>query len=533
MDSNVLTIEEKNLIKDYISWYGDECCPPCEIDYFLRSWYKNKEILYRIFGNKLILEQDIQVEKSFEELSNEIDGDCWAYGSKSIMFLNEFRNYFFEFWYREEIIDSEFYDNITSLITSDVLALNLYHGPTLKIPEELTKNGKPFMVPNGCKVVKIIGKIAEACGMNMDCYEDFRQVHSRVLNQKITRGTLCLSIHPLDYMTMSDNACGWSSCMQWMEEAGDYRLGTIEMLNSPYVVVAYLKASEDMEICNGSTWNNKKWRQLIIVAPEMILGNKQYPYFNDTLQGSALKIMKRLCEDANYGHYDKEAYQIENNAYNTIKDRKVCFEISTNYMYNDIYDRRMAYLNTDILPEHYYLYISGPAICTCCGCIIEDGDASTSSVSCSNCRGEFYCNHCGEWCGGNPVYIGDRMFCEYCYEHELVVCEVCGERSESYHSIPIVVGHKKEGENYDFFDYSYFVDVCDDCYCTGNSEKLFGPLHSVYNRWGSPRKVFFIEDISDEGLQRGNLSIDTIEYLLEFKKLKTYEERKKFVDKNL
>ena len=42
---------------------------------------------------------------------------------------------------------------------------------------------------------------------------------------------------------MSDNDYGWDSCMGWMNE-GEYRLGTVEMMNSPCIVVAYIDGEE-------------------------------------------------------------------------------------------------------------------------------------------------------------------------------------------------------------------------------------------------------------------------------------------------
>ena len=52
---------------------------------------------------------------------------------------------------------------------------------------------------------------------NIDGCEEFRIKHSQILNQKELVGNINLSIHPMDFWTLSDNDCGWSSCMSWME----------------------------------------------------------------------------------------------------------------------------------------------------------------------------------------------------------------------------------------------------------------------------------------------------------------------------
>ena len=79
----ILTIEEKNLIRDYISWYGDDECPPFEIDYFLRSWYENKEILYKVECDNIFVEVAIKwLKQAFIFLSyfNLIGHPCVATG---------------------------------------------------------------------------------------------------------------------------------------------------------------------------------------------------------------------------------------------------------------------------------------------------------------------------------------------------------------------------------------------------------------------------------------------------------------------
>ncbi len=517
------------VLRSYISWHGESCGSVCDMKHFLQYWRENKKALYHIFNENLILEKEICFDKSWEELSEELDKECWGWSTTSGTFLTKFRDYFYDAWCLKEIISSDEYDMISSLIYNDTLISNIYSGESFEIPGSLTKTGKPFMVNKGCKAVKAIGKIAEACGMNMDYFEDFRKAHSRVLNQKSTIGTLCLSIHPLDYITMSDNDCGWTSCMCWMDEAGDYRIGTLEMMNSEFVVVAYLKASDNMSLYTGYEWNNKRWRQLIIVTPEMILGNKQYPYANDTLQGVALKWVKTLCEKAGYGQYEQEAFQISNHSRNTIKTDSVYFDICSTFMYNDIYDSRMAFLNLNRLPkDHYYINFSGPAVCTCCGCIIDEGNScGTSRVACSNCLNEFYCDCCGEWNDGEPIMVDGRAYCECCYENELITCECCGDNVIHYRSFPIVVGNKKKGDDYSFFDFCYTICICDECVSDEILiNEMYGGIYTVKNWYGNPIQVVYIEKITNEGLESEITSRKTTEMLKAFRDAKTFEERK-------
>lgn len=527
--NEVLTSSDLSLLKSYISEYGDYYSDVCDLDYFLRFWETNKSHFYEMFGDKLILEQSISFSKSVEELMSDINDECWKWGSKSKEFLEEFRDYFYDLFYRGEI-GNDYYETFGNLINDETLIKNVYSNKTFTISGKFTKTGKSITVSQGCKVAKIIGKIAEACGMNMDSYEEFRKAHSQVLNQKKVNGTLCLSIHPMDFLTMSDNNCGWSSCMTWMDGPGDYRLGTIEMMNSPCVIVAYLKAKDDMNI-NGYTWNSKKWRQLLIVDPKVILGNKQYPYSSDDLQGYAMKWIKSLCEKFDYGHYDDEVFCVFNDCSNRIKDKTINFSFTSSYMYNDIYDDRFAYLNPKVYEkgENVYIHFSGPAVCACCGTIIEyDNCTDPSHVICNSCSGDFLCDCCKEWINGDPIVLDNgTQFCQYCYENELVTCEVCEEKVLEYRSIPIVIGYKNEDEDYSNFDYSYRVYVCDCCLRDEKYKELYGEIHKVSNNYSFYRtdEVFFLEDITDEGLDTSFTTENTKKTLKNMRDANSYEER--------
>ena len=132
-------------------------------------------------------------------------------------------------------------------------------------------------------------------------YEAFRIWHSMLFNSAKMTGNLCLSIHPLDYITMSENDEGWSSCMNWHDE-GCYRRGTIEMMNSKYVLVAYVK-SENNEIYMGNDnhWNSKKWRSLFYLDKDIITSIKGYPYQHPALVKVIIEKLEELAE-ANLGY---------------------------------------------------------------------------------------------------------------------------------------------------------------------------------------------------------------------------------------
>lgn len=530
--------KEVNQLWEYLCDHaGGSVLPRDQMEYFLRYWSINKEPFYWMFGNQMIIKKDVCFDKPFNDLVEEMEGRLRYDCGEAIRFAVKFRN----------IIDEKFPYSSTersalrSFVTNyKMLVNNYYEGPPITIPGSMTTNGRPLQVNTNCKAIKMLGKIAEALGC-ADDYEGFRQAHSLVLNQKVIRGKLCLSIHPLDFLTMSDNDCGWSSCMSWMDDPGDYRLGTIEMMNSPYVVIAYVEAKEPMKYIGGgeeSTWNSKRWRQLYVITPEMILGNRQYPYNHDLLQGTAIKWLRELATPIpGFGPYDEETCQVRNGYNNVFNgcDNQIYVGFTMDYMYNDIYDYRLAYTSSARMKnlKEYRRNLSGPAVCTGCGDIIEYDTVDASQVRCRACSGYFYCSHCGEWCGGDSYEGSDgKLYCDWCYFNELEICDSCEERSAVMRHVYIQLFDEPQDNDDSFCNWSFYVSLCDGCYHNPDSyEKYYGKIYVVEDDYGRSRLAFNLKDVTDLGLEIGSLDPRSIEYLQEIRDASTIEERRAVVKK--
>lgn len=532
-----LPMEDTSLFYSYLREYSDGRPVPYEdLSYYLRFWNLEKKGLYRMFDNNFILRKEVKFEKGQEELAEEM-----AQLRNCHMFIDDFYSYV------NRVIDSRNWDIARNLrdMTWDCpdMAVNLYRGPSFTIPAEYTINQKEIQVPSGCKLIKILGKLAKAFGIE-EHYEDFRQCHSRILNQKMLTGTLCLSIHPMDYATMSDNECGWTSCMSWTEECGgDYRLGTVEMMNSPFAVVAYLEASEPMCVPDGE-WNNKKWRQLLYVTPELILANKQYPYENEFLQGMTLNWLKELAEvTPGYGPYMKEAVEIINQGTNIFGDRHIHISLNMNYMYNDIYGRRLAYFSSTYNEKDYHLNLSGAAVCSGCGEIIELEAVEACSLRCLDCDGLWRCDYCGDSCSGDAYWVGDSKYCYYCYHNELETCEECGDRTNNSDYLSILLPTKEDTpENikrgFEVFNSKYTIPVCPDCF----NSKFFHDIeivdhvvtigHDTDHPMTMCSRGVYLDDLSTDLIDDLTYSTTVRNLLLQLRDAKTIEERVEILIQN-
>ena len=574
--------KDVELINGYINSYGggnDEgsYMPLDQTSYWLRFWSVNKVPFYQMFGEKFIVKKEISFNRDADAMEEELDESIRYGDGIAKTFRNRYEafiNSLYDLDYDARYELRRFAGDCSMLISNE------YTGNPITIPGSLTVDGKPFQINHGAKVVKMLGKICKALGFSytaykcphcghvdtetawekdkcpycynnetdyvtVDGYEAFRCLHSLALNQKRLKGNLCLSIHPLDYITMSDNDCNWQSCMQWMEEQGDYRLGTIEMMNSPYCVVAYVEAREDMYLWNSEArWNNKRWRQLLMITPEMLLGNKQYPYFSDDLQGAAMKWLRELANagdyrcvenEKRYGPYEEEALQIQNRRYNRVGTQEVYVHFWFDFMYCDIYDYRMAFISRTCSTGRIEYNLSGPAVCTNCGEVIykDDDNVEPHWTICAECCGVWRCHQCGEMHQGEPYYAEDcdLPLCGYCYD-QLERCEVCGDRIMNIGEIFIELLPEAD-EEYECYNWNYLVATCSHCAHSSEFTQLFGDIVIRKDMFGRDRQVVLLENISDEGLERGNLDRGVINILKSIRDAKSDEEKLNFVKKNL
>lgn len=401
-------------------------------DVLSKSWAIHKEKLYNIFGEKLILSKDIVIPESFEEVVlrvskalDDITNPLCKFTRKlwekrnSISYYDH--NYEFWNWVCGQICDSYH------------LTKNIYNGRRISIYSE--KLDKTLTFDKGIGAVKMLGKIAEA--FDIEGFEEFRIEHSRLVEPKGVSGTLCLSIHPMDYMTMSDNSYDWQSCMNW-RDWGCYRRGTVEMMNSPMVVVAYLKGSKEFSVPGSYKWNNKKWRTLLVMSPELITSIKGYPYQHNDLNKIAVEWLAELANLANVSNYDMKSCEVRKygykglylgeDEYNPTDEWPIAF--STNSMYNDFGSNgdfgHCCIFSMDYLDNKYPIEInySGDAQCVWCGGIEGNGYTyfnEEENLCCVSCGGSSeYCPYCDSHIDSpdDLIDVEGYTYCECCIHDE-------------------------------------------------------------------------------------------------------------------
>lgn len=433
---NKISDAEKQMICYSINHYagGHSTVITDDLPAILGSWNHSKRTLFELFGQELILSKKVEFVKSLDQMREE----WYSCNSDIVSGVRDARQALNKALYKEFIehpAPSVYISNPSEfenfIYSTDATITNKYEGRgfVLAIGDK-----KGITVNDGCKFARELGKICEYTedAHLMELCENFRLAQSLFLNQKKLVGALHISIHPLDFITMSDNESGWESCMSWRHE-GCYRAGTVEMMNSPYVVVAYLDSSNTMTIGQHS-WNNKKWRSLFVVDPAsgVISSVKNYPYYNEYLNSEVVNWIKGLTGEEwteNYLYNDNDLYDGK-----FVINRAIKLDFETAQMYNDFgcTTHTVAFSKSfiDNGLEHFYCDYSGDTTCVCCGEIKDTDDESC--LICEECGGEIlYCSVCG-----NKIHRGDEcygphgddnMYCQDCFAEYFVwdplICE--------------------------------------------------------------------------------------------------------------
>lgn len=452
---------------------GTFCNDP---DHLLRFWRDAKdEYLKTLLGNELIISKKITYELNYEELVEQFEQLAEQNHEFYFAFYDILRDALgatmeHYLWTFPSPSDQEFFDTVRSWGSADSLISNHVDHPI-----RATINGTLLKINAGEKIMRALRKICAALATNyVDLtprFEQLRQQHAQILGQKNITGTLCLSIHPLDYATASDNANGWSSCMSWQEE-GCYRLGTVEMMNSPMVICAYLSSNvQEMEF-SSYTWPSKKWRAWIIITKDAILCNRNYPFDSDDLSKECIKWVATLAEQNlgwDFSHNITTCADLE--------DAGIRLDYRTDFMYNDFRSEMWATVRSDLPKGHYRINYSGIANCMNCGEEISFyGSQDSSTLCCDSCNDVCYCSECG--CaireGSEEYYIGpnDEILCPDCYSQIITHCEICDTDiyvDEALHvRIPLNQSLYAEltGRN------SYMVPSCEQYLCPDCAEQL-------------------------------------------------------------
>ena len=520
--------------------YNAPTAAMADLDYILRFWDQEKgKNLSKLFGDNLILSRPYTY--------NMPTGEIYRTICRKVRPLNSFMriSQFLEDAVRKVATLNEIRYGLSELVDSYTLAegtcervfTSLYSDAaslSINLP-----NGKVYKIQRKTKPIKVLYKLMETWGERLHYdealwrqdYETVRIALSQCTNTAALHGDLCLSIHPLDFMTMSDNDNNWSSCMRWRHN-GEYSQGTIEMMNSPTVIVAYLHNPEKpMGLPNGNTWNNKIWRELFVVSDKIVTEVKSYPYDDRNISKSCLDWIMSLmgeelgwefremegdCADINIG----EDYETEDGEK---YDRPIAihanFSFRNNYMYSDfgtLGRNHYTYVNIPRTMKKYKpgygiyweVEYSGISECVWCGgtCLTcdnwDDGEETSGCRICDDCTDATRCTCCGERIrGDNYYYDADgNIICCNCYDEYYCTDDITGEIVHNDYIMTIYLAKGNDETNPDFTGDEIHVVDQKTPYWSEYFKIPHSEIRTYRRRCWYTRYYVFVSDCTEKGL---------------------------------
>ena len=373
----------------------------------------------------------------------------------------------------------------------------------------------------GMKPMKILHRFVQEFNGPEDLFDAFRIWHSRQLNQKTIDGELCLSIHPLDYMTMSDNANDWTSCMRWEDNStdspGDYRAGTVSDMNSPYLIVGYLhnpKHKYENDYPNFS-WNSKQWRELFLVQEGIINEIKGYPFQDQYLTNACLMWIKELAEKNLGWTYENEEVNI-NDEIKTDKG-SIMFTFQPGlHMYNDMgtlgihrgrinseklfnklftkYNGETLHKDNQVWKTFFDIEYGGIANCMNCGRELDENNSSSENVFCNVCERVCTCPNCGASIRSYDdfYYVEefDEPICLDCWEDSCAWDDFCSDEPHlisSMTEVNVLLG-------YDAHNKPIWMEERAYCYDPNNNLNFNDIFNGSIKYMKEKRNAYYYED---------------------------------------
>lgn len=401
----------KFLEAEVLSNYGKVC------DQFYDDWYEAKsDFLFDYFQDTLIFKKKVSLQKSYDDLME----NCRPMYDKITNSMYKV----FE-W-------SEF-SGFKDIISVGALAQN-----KVLVEKELVSaaTGKPVKIQVGTKMSRALKHLVSPVDL-----EELQVEYSKVFNDKTFNGYLCLSIHPLDYITMSVNGSGWQSCLNAYD--GCYRAGIGALMNSKNTMIGYFTTNEEgVQLTDELKWNDKKWRTIISIKDgQFVHLNRQYPYKTDILSEALLDFAQEIFFEGMdmTPTVNKSEYHIS-------------VDVDYDLMYNDAIYRptevRVVYHSDAANEFHTGITICGSSTCPVCG---EKKTEFSRHLECVDCGDYEVCADCGrpiDTTDDDVIYLDDGGV-YVCYEcaDNYSWCDHC-DRYVPYDEIN---------------DYGRWDRICNDC----------------------------------------------------------------------
>lgn len=411
--------------------------PEPKVDKLFEDWYKAKEKFIDRFGG-LIYEWPTPIEFTLDEKEKH---------------------------YRA----SNFADCVHDTFNNPVLAEFIDENLDGFFDNKVVKVVPNSEIPVGMKLLKAF-KYFE---FNPKTLRSIQDMASQLIQENKVKGTLCFSVHPLDFLSSSENTYNWRSCHAL---DGEFRAGNLSYMTDRSTFMVYLKGADDVKLPNFGDvkWNSKRWRMLIHAKEddEIIFAGRQYPFSSKSGIDTVMNIYNNLCQQDNCWGYMKYSewradyvsayvpYDADPSAEPMgLGDRYAVIAGNLMPMNDLIVDGRHALNYNDLMHSTTYIYpyfgiynprgyhsrrelrenpiqIGEGVLCLHCG---DQLIRNAETMRCDDCELAYGVeeneNYCSCACCGRRMYVDDayivgdceELVCSQCFNSECFICDACDQ----------------------------------------------------------------------------------------------------------
>jgi hypothetical protein len=420
MDKNITSMVEGVLDK-YSKHYSRE------VDYNLKMWKENKAQLVDLLRkhpnwneDEMAVVFDIEENRGIDRakvvnFKNEVADLCW-----SIEMSNENRN------------------NYTHMLSRvcETFGKSIASDETVRIVKD---GGLDCVV--GKKTSRVINDICKKYGV--DRHPEYNAKYAKLadsLNPLQVKRTAILSVHPCDYLEMSNKNNSWSSCHTLRD--GSYQAGTLSYMNDAVSMIFY--TVDDFERAPFYS-APKRTRQVFCYGKGILLQSRLYP---DTGDDETRDIYRNIVQRA-------------------IAD---CLGVQSKWVLRKKQEEVFNLVSTHDHALHYtdYTHKEFKANVSMLKSVYDDDTFITVGST-------GFCIECSEEISNN-----DTLYCKDCDDGEYHSCAECGNRVH-------------EDEAYEIDDQWY----CSDCtsYCERCEGRFFGEVYDVHD--GNGERICVCEECLD------------------------------------
>lgn len=302
---------------------------------YLRRWALSKYEYFLLFDNELSIEKEIQFEIDNIEMKSSIENLCYTFPK---------------------------YAPVLSRINSNEFIENSIDG------DEIFEKYADKKFKKGMKVSKFLSTYLEDNIFDIEL--------SKVLQNRLIKGKVVISIDPYDYLTMSINSHQWRSCHRITD--GEYATGGFSYMCDDSTLIAYRENGTEYKYnLYGFKFegNSKSWRQCVYFDKSTcsIIFGRQYP--NDIKEVST-EVRNILEEKVSTYTNNINLWSVTRN------EHKGTYEKISNLNYHDVdsgFDYKFARFKNLYSTDDIIFKIGSEVKCVYCGKLLSEND---SKVSC-------------------------------------------------------------------------------------------------------------------------------------------------------